>query len=63
MIYCYHCGYELDEEKLEQKKSSRQEFKDLRNQIVTRHNYFKADLTYEVKLERAHSGCLGTRRR
>jgi phage FluMu protein Com len=28
MLYCYHCGYELNEEKLEQKKSTRQEFKD-----------------------------------
>ena len=26
MLYCYHCGYELDEDKLEQKKSSRQSF-------------------------------------
>ena len=26
MLYCYHCGYELNEEKFEQKKSSRQAF-------------------------------------
>lgn len=29
MIYCYHCGYELDEEKLEQKKSTRQAFNEV----------------------------------
>ncbi len=29
MLYCYHCGYKLDEEKLENKKSSRQAFKDI----------------------------------
>ena len=29
MMYCYHCGYELNEEKLEKKKSSRQEFNEV----------------------------------
>lgn len=28
MMYCYHCGYQLDEEKLEKKKSTRQDFKE-----------------------------------
>ena len=28
MLYCYHCGYELNEDKFEQKKSSRQSFKE-----------------------------------
>ena len=29
MLYCYHCGYELNEEKLENKKSSRQMFSEV----------------------------------
>jgi predicted RNA-binding Zn-ribbon protein involved in translation (DUF1610 family) len=29
MIYCYHCGYELNDEKLEKKKSTRQTYREI----------------------------------
>lgn len=29
MLFCYHCGYKLNDEKLEKKKSSRDNFKDV----------------------------------
>lgn len=34
-MYCYHCGYEIDEEKLEKNKSSLEEFKDNVNPTTT----------------------------
>ena len=34
-MYCYHCGYEIDEEKLEKEKSSLEEFKGDVNSTTT----------------------------